>query len=116
MKSNIGFTSDDQAFLLELIPVETLDQRKRDIKKLRERVEEKNGASAMRFYDLPISEERKKDLKDIVALKRRMVPHIDLEKRFTDLDKISDTFNEHFSDFMGGFIDSERSRVDAFNK
>ena len=71
-------------------------QRKRDIKKLRERVEEKNGASAMRFYDLPISEERKKDLKDIVALKRRMVPHIDLEKRFTDLDKISDTFNVEF--------------------
>lgn len=110
-KSNIGFTSDDQALLLALIPAETLDQRKRDIKKLRERVQEKNGASAMQFYDQPISEERKKDLKDIVAQKRRMVPHCDLEKRLTNLDKISETFNEHFSDFMVGFVESERSRV-----
>lgn len=47
----------------------------------------------MLFYDQPISEERKKDLKDIVAHKRRMVPHCDLEKRLTNLDKISETFN-----------------------
>ena len=50
----------------DVIPAEVVEQRKRDLKKLRERIDEKLG-NAMRFYDAPIPEERRNELKTMVS-------------------------------------------------
>ena len=62
-----------------MIPPELVESRKKELKKLRETVNEKmGGGDAMKFYDTLISEERKKELKDIVSSKRRLVPQSEL--------------------------------------
>ncbi len=48
------------------ITPEELERRKNDLKKLREKIDDKLGAP-LRFYDQPITEERKKELKDMVV-------------------------------------------------
>ena len=74
LKSNAGMTSDDQALLKAYVPDDVLEKRKQELKRLKERVDEKLGTNVMRFYDKPMGEERKTELKDIVALKRRLFP------------------------------------------
>ena len=81
----LGAGAEDKELLASLIPPETVEQRKQELKKLRERTEEKYGG-VMRFYDQPIPEERKKELRDMVTNKRRLVSQIELEKRYKDLD------------------------------
>lgn len=66
MKANAGLTSDEKALLSAYIPPEELEKRKVALKKYREKAEDKFGAP-MRFYDQPLSEERKKELKEMVA-------------------------------------------------
>jgi len=46
-----------------------LENRKIEYAKLKEKIDEKFG-DPMRFYDRPITEERKKELKELVSLKR----------------------------------------------
>jgi hypothetical protein len=59
LKAAAGLNSDDSALLHAYITEEELNKRKAEIKKLRERIEERFGANPMRFYDMPIDEERK---------------------------------------------------------
>jgi len=51
-----------------IITPEILEQRKKELKKLREQVEERYGGP-MRFYDEILTEERKKELKEQVTFK-----------------------------------------------
>jgi hypothetical protein len=111
----LGAGAEDKEILASLIPSETVEQRKQELKKLRERTEEKYGG-VMRFYDQPIPEERKKELRDMVTNKRRLVSQIELEKRYKDLDLMQDTFNQRFGEFMSDFPQAERSRVESYNK
>lgn len=93
LRANAGLTHDEVALLAKYIPEEEVKKRKDDLKKLREKVDDKFG-TAMRFYDMPISEERKNELKDQVAMKRRLVSQAELEKKYKDLNTINDTFND----------------------
>jgi ribosome recycling factor len=95
LRANAGLTSDERALLAAFISNEELEKRKVQLKKLKERAEEKHGA-VMRFYDAPITEERKKELKDMVVQKRRMISQQEMEKTYRDLDKMTDAFNERF--------------------
>ena len=64
MKANAGMTTEDLSLLLAYIPEDLLKKRQADLKKLKESVEEKFGTNTMRFYDKPIDEERRNELKD----------------------------------------------------
>jgi hypothetical protein len=66
MKANAGLTSDERALLAAYITPEELEKRKVNLKKNKEKAEDKFGAP-MRFYDQPITEERKKELKEMVV-------------------------------------------------
>jgi hypothetical protein len=66
LRENTGLTSDEKALLSAYITPEELERRKNDLKKLREKIDDKLGAP-LRFYDQPITEERKKELKDMVV-------------------------------------------------
>lgn len=66
LKANAGLTSDEKELLSAYIPAAELEKRKEDLKKHRDRAEDKFGAP-MRFYDAPMTEERRKELKDQVA-------------------------------------------------
>jgi hypothetical protein len=44
----------------------------------------------MKFYDDQISEDRKKELKEWVALKRKVNPLSELKNKYKDLDKMND--------------------------
>lgn len=39
-----------------------------------------------------------------------------MEKHYKDLDKMTDAFNERFSEFMGGFPRSEKGRLETLSK
>jgi hypothetical protein len=70
-----------------------IERRKMEYGKLREKVDEKFG-DPMRFYDKPLTEERKKELKDAVSNKRKIHPHSELEKKYKNLDLIDDLYRE----------------------
>jgi hypothetical protein len=70
-----------------IITPEILEQRKKELKKLREQVEERYGGP-MRFYDEILTEERKKELKEQVTFKRRLMNLADLEKRYPEAYKV----------------------------
>jgi hypothetical protein len=70
-----------------------IEKRKMEYLKLREKVDEKFG-DPMRFYDKPLTEERKKELKDAVSNKRKIHPHSELEKKYKNLDLIDDAYRE----------------------
>ncbi len=73
MKLNAGITNEEKFILESYITPDILEQRKRDYRLVKDRVQERLG-NAMQFYDQPISEERKKDIKDWVAMKRKVNP------------------------------------------
>ena len=72
--------------------------------------------NAMRFYDAPILEERRNELRNMVAQKRKLVALPELQKRYKDLEAINNSFNDQFSNIMGHFTYTEKNRIDAFNK
>ncbi len=73
MKLNAGITNEEKFILESYITPDILEQRKRDYRLVKDRVQERLG-NAMQFYDQPISAERKKDIKDWVAMKRKVNP------------------------------------------
>ena len=70
-----------------------LENRKIEYAKLKEKIDEKFG-DPMRFYDRPITEERKKELNELVSLKRRIHPLAELQKKYKNLDLIEDYFRQ----------------------
>ncbi len=103
LKSNAGMTSDDQALLKAYIPDDVLEKRKQEYKRLKEKVDEKIGTNIMRFYEKPMGEERKTELKDIVASKRRLFPQVELQKKYKDLDGINQEFEKRFNEYNKSF-------------
>ena len=59
--------------------------------KLKEKIDEKFG-DPMRFYDKPMTEDRKKELKDQVCIKRKIHPLVELQKTYKNLDLIDDYY------------------------
>ena len=78
--------------------VKELEDRKRELKRLREKVQERYDPE--QHYEA-IPEERKKELKAAVLAKKRMYLAVDMQKR--NLEDIEDKFNAEFSDFMQKF-------------
>jgi hypothetical protein len=76
-----------------------LEERKRDYRLMKDRVTEKAG-DPMRFWDEPITEDRKKELSEWVAMKRKVNPLSELRNRYKDLDKMNDEFNRAFGEWM----------------
>ena len=81
------------------ITPDILEQRKREYKSLKDKVVDRLG-DPNRFWDEPISEDRKKELKDWVSMKRKVNPLSELKNKYKDLDKINDEFNRVFGQWM----------------
>lgn len=118
LKAAAGLTSDDTILLQAYITEDELNKRKAEMKKLRERIEERFGSNPMRFYDMPIDEERKTELKEIVTNKRRLTSQVELQKRYGsgNLQAIHDEFGGRFAEFMKRFPHSEKSRIESLQK
>ena len=80
---------EDRHLLDAYITPDVLEERKRDYRLLKDKVAEKYG-DPMKFYDDQISEDRKKELKEWVALKRKVNPLSELKNKYKDLDKMND--------------------------
>ena len=89
LKENAGLTSEDRAILEAYITPDILEERKRDYKRLKDRVAERLG-DPLRFWEEPISEDRKNELKDWVSMKRKVNPLSELKNKYKDLDKINE--------------------------
>lgn len=72
MREAAGMSKEEVEYMSRLVSKEEVEQRRRNMLRLREGVERKMGG-IMKMYDEPISEERKAELKDIVTQKRRLV-------------------------------------------
>ena len=92
-------TNEDRAILEAYITPDILEQRKREYKSLKDKVVDRLG-DPNRFWDEPISEDRKKELKDWVSMKRKVNPLSELKNKYKDLDKINDEFNRVFGQWM----------------
>ena len=95
----MGITNEDRAILEAYITPDVLEERKRDYRMIKDRVAEKYG-DPNRFYDEPITEDRKKELCEWVAMKRKVNPLSELKNKYKDLDKMNDEFNRVFGEWI----------------
>lgn len=95
----MGITNEDRAILEAYITPDVLEERKRDYRMIKDRVAEKYG-DPNRFYDEPIIEDRKKELCEWVAMKRKVNPLSELKNKYKDLDKMNDEFNRVFGEWI----------------
>jgi hypothetical protein len=85
MRANAGMGNEEQALLRAYVPDEVVDKRRAEMRRIREKAEEKVGSNPMRFYERPMGEDRRNELKDIVAAKRRLFPQVELQRKYRDL-------------------------------
>ena len=84
-----------------------IENRKRELKRLREKVDEKRPD---RFFE-PIDEERKKELNEKVIQKKKLYNNTDMLKK--DLVAVDEKFSNEFGDFMSKFAYFDQQRVGA---
>ena len=115
LRENAGITEEDRAYLDAFITPDVLEERKRDYKMIRDRVGDKFG-DPNRFYQEPISEDRKKELAEWVAMKRKVNPVSELKNKYKDLDKMNDEFNRVFGSWIAENPHWENSRLRSHEK
>ena len=111
----MGITNEDRAILEAYITPDVLEERKRDYRMIKDRVAEKYG-DPNRFYDEPITEDRKKELCEWVAMKRKVNPLSELKNKYKDLDKMNDEFNRVFGEWISENPQWENARLRSQEK
>ena len=111
----MGITNEDRAILEAYITPDVLEERKRDYRMIKDRVAEKYG-DPNRFYDEPIIEDRKKELCEWVAMKRKVNPLSELKNKYKDLDKMNDEFNRVFGEWIAENPQWENARLRSQEK
>ena len=114
LRATAGMGSEDQALLSAYVPDDVLDKRRVEMRRHKERAEEKVGSNPMRFYERPMGEDRRSELKDLVAAKRRLFPLAELQRKYRDLETINEEFERRFAEYNGSFGEFERGRQQAF--
>lgn len=87
--------------------IREIESRKRELKRLREKVQERRPDN---FYT-PIDEERKKELAEKVVQKKKLYIHSEMLKK--NLEEIDNNFNHQFGDYMSRYLITEESRAKA---
>lgn len=111
LRADAGLGNEEQALLRAYVPEEVLDKRRAEMRRNRDKAEEKVGSNPMRFYERPMGEDRRTELKDIVAAKRRLYPQAELQRKYRDLEAINEEFERRFADYNASFNEFEKGRL-----